>query len=261
MLRTEARVNPRINPVAIGQAGFAILLLLLWQTGASLALIDSSISGSPLGVIEQGIASLSGTEIWLHAAITLYEQIAGFAIGVGLGTACALSLWWLPRTRAAVDPMIAVFNAVPKIALAPPMIIWFGIFETSKIALAALLCLTIAWMSASEGIRRVDPDQMDMIRAMGGKSKAVFLKVVLPASTPQIIASLKINIGFALVGAVVGEFVSSNHGLGYMAVQASNFFQIDKLWLVILVIAAIASIQYFVVLKIEKRLLHWSGEV
>lgn len=261
MLNGAARVSLPISPVLVGQIGFAALVLVLWQAGASSAMIDPSVSGSPLGVIQQGIVSFSEGEIWSHAAITLYEQMAGFTIGVGLGTACAWALWWLPRLRAAIDPLVAVFNAIPKIALAPPMIIWFGIFETSKIALAALLCLTIAWMSASEGIRRADADQMDMIRAMGGNARAVFMKVVLPASTPQIIASLKINIGFALVGAVVGEFVSSNHGLGYMAVQASNFFQIDKLWLVILVIAFIASIQYFIVLKIEKKLLHWSGEV
>ena len=241
------------------QIGLLAGCLVLWQAGCWAGLINPLKGGSPTGIAQFLWAGLSSGILVQNAAVTLGEELLGFVIGVGLGTVAALGLWWLPNLSKALAPLIAICNGIPKIALAPPMIVWFGIFETSKIALAAIICLFIAWLSAAEGVRRVDPDNIDMIRAMGASRWHIFRYVVVPSSLPWIVSALKVSIGFALVGAVVGEFVASNQGLGYLAVQAAIFFQISKLWMVIVVIAAIAATQYFGVLLLERKFLHWAA--
>lgn len=244
--------------VLLAQIGLLVGILGLWEVSVLTGQVSGSRFGAPSAIAGHLWTSLANGELFSNGWVTLYEQFWGFVIGVGAGTAAGLGLWWTPQLARALEPVVAVFNSIPKIALAPPMIVWFGIFEASKIALAASLCVVIAWLAAAEGVRRVDPDQLDMVRAMGGKRRHAFFGVVVPSSMPWIIASLKINIGFALVGVVVGEFVASNHGLGYMAVQASMFFLISKLWMIVFVISAIAAVQYMLVLQLEKRLLHWA---
>lgn len=242
----------------IAQVGLLAGILGVWQTAASTRIVSPLIAGSPAGIFRFLWAGIVSGELWANATVTLGEELAGFAIGVGLGTIAALVLWWSPTIAKAVAPLIAVLNGIPKIALAPPMIVWFGIFEPSKIALAAFICVFIAWLSAAEGVRQVDTDNIDMVRGMGATRWQIFRYIIVPSALPWIVSALKINIGFALVGAVVAEFIASNHGLGYLAVQATMFFQISKLWVVILVIAALATTQYFVVLWLERRFLHWS---
>jgi NitT/TauT family transport system permease protein len=206
------------------------------------------------------LLSAKSGELWRHLKVTLYEQILGFAIGMGGGVAIGLGLWWSRTLSRILEPFAVIFNGIPKIALAPPMIVWFGIYETSKIVLAASICFVVAWLSAYAGARMVDRDLLDMCRAMGGSRWQAFVKVVVPSAMPWIISALKINIGFALIGAVVGEFVASNHGLGYMAVQASILYQMNLLWMVVFVIMTVAAVQYWAVLWLEHRLLGWMGE-
>ncbi len=170
------------------------------------------------------------------------------------------ALWWSRSLSRVLEPFAVVFNGIPKIALAPPMIVWFGIFETSKIVLAATICFVVAWLSAYAGTRQVDHDLLDMLRAMGASKWQRFVKVVIPSSMPWVISAVKINIGFALVGAVVGEFVASNHGLGYLAVQATVQYQMSQLWMIVFVIMLVAAAQYWLVLRAERRLLAWMGE-
>lgn len=244
--------------VTAAQIGLLVAILVIWEALVLAGQVDAQRFGTPSAIGAHFWQSLASGELATHTWITLYEQFWGFVIGVGAGTAAGLGLWWTPQLARTLDPFVAVFNSIPKIALAPPMIVWFGIFEASKIALAASICVVIAWMAAAEGVRRVDRDQLDMVRAMGGSRRHAFFSVVVPAAMPWVIASLKINIGFALVGVVVGEFVASNHGLGYLAVQASMFFLISKLWMIVFVISAIAAVQYVAILKLEQRLLHWT---
>jgi len=261
-LRSPASKRPQsapgANAVVVAQIGLLVGVLGVWQLGCSIGLINPLMGGSPIAIGGSLWAGVASGQLAEHAAITLGEELLGFAIGVGFGTAAALGLWWLPTLAKAVAPLVAIFNGIPKIALAPPMIVWFGIFETSKVALAAIICLFIAWLSAAEGVRRVDRDNVDMIRAMGASPWHTFRYIVVPSSLPWIVSALKVSIGFALVGAVVGEFVASNHGLGYLAVQAAIHFQISKLWMVVVVIATIAAVQYFAVLWLERRFLHWA---
>lgn len=244
----------------LGRALIVILIALAWEGLVMAGWLHPAKAGRPSDVLVLFYRSTLSGELWMHLKVTLYEAFIGFAIGVGGGTALGLGLWWSRRLSRIFEPFAVVFNGIPKIALAPPMIVWFGIFETSKIVLAATITFVIAWLSAYDGTRLADRDQMDMVRVMGGSRWQIFTRVVIPTSLPWIIASLKINIGFALSGAIVGEFVASNHGLGYLAVQAANQFEMSRLWMVVFVIMFVAALQYWVVLVFERRALGWVGD-
>jgi len=246
--------------VYAGQTLLLVAVFALWEGAVVAGWIDSNKGGQPSEMWRFFVLSAASGELWLHLKITLYEEVVGFAIGMGGGTVIGLGLWWSRTLSRILEPFAVIFNGIPKIALAPPMIVWFGIYETSKIVLAATICFVVAWLSAYAGARQVDRDLLDMCRAMGGSRWQAFVKIVIPSAMPWIISALKINIGFALIGAVVGEFVASNHGLGYLAVQASILYQMNRLWMVVFVIMVVAAVQYGLVLWFERRLLGWMGD-
>jgi NitT/TauT family transport system permease protein len=246
--------------VLAAQIGLLFLIFGLWEWAVAANWINGGLAGQPSQIFALFIDAVTSGELFRHLNATLYEEFLGFAIGVAAGTAVGWGLWWSRSLSRVLEPFAVIFNGIPKIALAPPMIVWFGIFETSKIVLAATICFVVAWLSAYAGTRQVDHDLLDMLRAMGASKWQRFVKIVIPASMPWVISAIKINIGFALVGAVVGEFVSSNRGLGYLAVQAAIQFQMSQLWMIVFVIMLIAAAQYWIVLWAEQRLLAWMGE-
>ncbi len=252
-------IAERRGTVIAGQIGLLVLGFALWEHAAAARWINPDLGGQPSAMWRLFVASIAAGELWAHLKVTLYEEIVGFAIGTVAGVAIGLGLWWSRTASRVLEPFAVIFNGIPKIALAPPMIVWFGIYETSKIVLAATICVVVAWLAAHAGARMADRDLLDMVRAMGGSRWQAFTRIVVPSSMSWIIAALKINIGFALVGAVVGEFVASNHGLGFMAVQAAISFQMSQLWMVVFVIMAGAAAQYVLVLWLERRLLERMG--
>lgn len=242
------------------QLGILLFIFGLWEWACVAGWIEAGLAGQPSRIFALFVDAVVSGEIFRHLYATLYEEFFGFAIGGAAGTAVGWGLWWSRSLSRILEPFAVIFNGIPKIALAPPMIVWFGIFQTSKIVLAATICFVVAWLSAYAGTRQVDRDLLDMLRAMGANKWQRFVKVVIPASMPWVISAIKINIGFALVGAVVGEFVSSNQGLGYLAVQAAIQFQMSQLWMIVFVIMLVAAVQYWIVLWAERRLLAWMGE-
>lgn len=257
LARGKRRWFERTVWVYVCRASLVLIVVLVWQGITQTGEINPQKFGRPSDIFLSFIQILTSGGLWGHLMVTLYEQFVGFAIGMSCGTAIGWGLWWSPRLARVLDPFAVALNGIPKIALAPPMIVWFGIFETSKIMLAAMITFIIAWLTAYEGTRLADRDQVDLVRVMGASRWSTFTKVVVPSSLPWVITSLKLNIGFALGAAIVGEFVTSNHGLGYLAVQATMQFQISRLWMLVFVIMLVAAAQYWIVLLIERRLLDW----
>ncbi len=245
--------------VYVGQAGIVLLAVLLWEASIAAGWLNPARAGQPSQIWDLFLDAVKSGSLWANLKVTLYEELVGFAIGVGAGTLIGLGLWWSRTLSQILEPFAVAFNGIPKIALAPPMIVWFGIFETSKIVLAASICFIIAWIAAYEGTRYADRDQIDMVRAMGGRRWDAFTRVVVPSAMPWIISAMKINIGLALAGAIVGEFVASNHGLGHLAVQATIMFQMSELWMLVFVITLVAVVQYWILLWIERRTIGWSS--
>ncbi|MBI4280215.1 MAG: ABC transporter permease, partial [Armatimonadetes bacterium] len=192
-----------------------------------------------------------------HVRFTLLETVAGYAIGVTLGLLAALAVALTPRLHRVTQPFLIAFYAIPKIALAPLIIIWFGLGLLPKILLASLFVFFIVFLNTVAGVRSVSPSLVSVARVMGAAPRDLLAKIVLPASVPFIIAALRLTIPSAMIGAVVGEFISSNRGLGYLINAASSRYETAT------VFAGIGSLLIVVVLMdvavswLERRLLRW----
>jgi NitT/TauT family transport system permease protein len=249
----------RRSPVLATQLAGAAVLFVLWEAAIAGGWAREAKFGQPTRILAYFWTGLTDGTLVHHLGVTLLESLAGFALGTVLGTAIGLGLWWSPGLSRVLEPFAVVFNSLPKIALAPPFIVWFGIYHTSKVVLALSICLVVAWLSAFTGARQVDRDLLDMVRAVGGSRWQAFTGVVVPSALPWMLSALRINIGFALIGAIVGEYVASSAGLGYLAVQAAIRFRMSQLWMVIIVITALAAVQYGLLVWLERRCFGWIG--
>src|SRR3546814_843235 len=214
--------------IVIGwQLAIVVGTLAIWETLVVTGAISEFFFGQPSKVVAYLVENTLNGYLLVQTWVTLYEELMGFVIGTIVGTAAGLSLWWSPFLSRVLEPFAVVFNATPKIVVAPILIVWFGIGLLSKVMIAVLICAIVAWLGAFDGVRSADGDQMDMVRAVGGKRRHVFFKVVLPSSLPWIITTMRINIGLALIGVITGEFLSSTQGLGYLVDSTAKLYQMS----------------------------------
>jgi NitT/TauT family transport system permease protein len=248
------------HTVAAQQGAIVVAFLAFWETAIAVGWGTEFFFGRPSRVFAWVGAGL--WEGWLvgHTWVTLYEELAGFVVGTVLGTAIGLGLWWSRPLALALSPVAVVLNATPKIVMAPIFIVWFGIGVESKVVLAVSICAIVAWISAFDAIRSVDLDHVDMVRALGGGRWDTFTKIVVPTSLTWVSATMKINVGLALIGAITGEYLSSTRGLGYLAVKTANEYQMSHTLGVLLVIAIIAAAQYYLLGRLESRMFRWQAD-
>lgn len=242
---------------ALMQAGFVVFVLALWEGGIRAGIISAFLFGSPLGIARQLMRGLADGTLLYDTWITLYEAILGFVIGTVVGSVLGLALWYSRFVARTVEPMIVAFNSVPKIALAPIIILWFGTGLVSKVALAISLTAIVALIAAYQAAKDADPDLQSLLLTLGASKRQVFGKVVVPASLPAIIATFRINVGFGLVGAVVGEFISSEHGLGHMVFVASSLYDLNSVWAGLFTLMATGFLLYFAINLFESKALRW----
>jgi NitT/TauT family transport system permease protein len=245
-----------VGRVAI-QLGLVALLLALWQIAVGTGAASAFLFGSPAGVARIFWLRLADYSLFYDIWITVYEAMLGFVIGTAAGSLIGLALWYSRFVARTVEPLIVAFNSVPKIAFAPIVILWFGTGLYSKVALAISLTAIVALIAAYQAVKDADPDLLSLLLTLGAGKNQIFRKVVIPSALPGIIATFRINVGFGLVGAVVGEFISSQRGLGHMVFTASSFYDLDTVWLGLFVLMAIGFLLYFIIDIIERRLLPW----
>jgi NitT/TauT family transport system permease protein len=174
----------------------------------------------------------------------MIETIIGFVAGTLLGTGIAMVLWWSDFINKVADPYLVVLNSLPKIALGPILIVWIGAGPASIIAMALLISLVVTIMSVLNGFLEVSPEKIKLLRTFGATKRQVLIKVILPASVPTMIAALKINVGMSWVGVIVGEFLVSRAGLGYLIVYGGQVFRLDLVMTSVLILAGAAAIMY-----------------
>jgi NitT/TauT family transport system permease protein len=189
--------------------------------------------------------------------ITGLETVLGFVTGNVLGTLLGLSLWYSRFVARIVEPFIVAIGSIPIIALAPIVIIWFGTGLASKIAMATLSVVVVAIVIAYKGASGVDPDQVNLMRTLGASRWQIFRKLVVPASLGDIFAGLRLTVGFALIGAIIGEFMSSSAGLGHAIFKAGSLYIIPKVFAVLVAVIALALALSFLVGKLERLLTPW----
>ncbi len=213
--------------------------------------------GEPQKVLLRIWEWFSSGSIYEHLGVTLVETMLAFAIGTVLGLAIGLWLALSPTASAIFDPYIKAANSMPRVILAPIFAIWFGLGIWSKVALGVTLVFFIVFFNVYQGVREVSPVVLANVRMLGASQRQLLRHVYLPSATSWVFASLHNSVGLAFVGAVVGEYLGSARGVGYLILQAEGVFDIDTVFAGILVLTAFALALDAVVGVVEKRLLVW----
>ncbi len=223
-----------------------------WELCARARVIDPFFWSSPSLIWEAAIQLIDQGTVFQDTWFTFRATVIGFLLGSSLGAVIGLSLWWSDNAAEVVQPYIVVFNAVPKIALAPLIILVFGIGIWSKIALAIAFTAVITALAAHAGVKAVDEDLVKLTLSLGGTRRDVFFKIVVPSALPWITSSLHVNIGLALAGVIAGEFISSQYGLGKIIMYAGATYDMALIWIGITILAMLATLLYAIVSKLEE---------
>lgn len=258
--RRPARRGSRNLGSAGAVTAIMIALIAIWQMAASRGWINGQLFGSPMGIYTTArIGLLHGTTI-SDTLTTLYETIFGLVIGSGLGIGLGLLLWFLPRVSGIVEGLSVILNSIPKIALGPLIVIWFGSDMASKIWLAAISTFAVAMISSCAAAREVDRDLLNLFRSFNAKPAMIFRKLIVPGALPWIFSTLRVNIGFAMIGAVVGEYIASQAGLGHEVFVAGSLFDLNTVWFGVIVLTLMAAILTWIVQYAEKRIITWKSK-
>ena len=248
------RKKVRNKNVLVNVIRFAVLVLLLgiWELSAQLEWVNPFITSSP-SRIAKTIADLyiGGTLVY-HVGTTLWETLLGFVIAVAVGYTTALLLWWSEMLRKIAEPYVVVLNALPKIALGPLIIIWFGTGHKAIVFMTVLVGLIVAILNMLNGFMATDENKILLLRSMGASKLQILTKLVIPSSLPDFISMLKINVGMAWIGSIMGEYIVSKAGIGYLIVYGGQVFKLDLVMSAVFILCVLAAAMYAIVALIEK---------
>lgn len=254
-LRYIKKVKKETNIVIIFRLAILFSFLGLWELLAYTNIIDSFITSCPSRIIITIGNLVKEHNLFYHIGITLYETILGFIIAVTLGTIIALILWWSERTRRILEPYIVVLNSLPKIALGPIIIVWCGSGSKAIIFMAVLIGIIVCIMTMLSGFLETDKDKILLLKSMGASKFQILIKLVIPGSFPTFISMLKISVGMAWIGSIMGEYLVSRAGLGYLIVYGGQVFKLDLVMASTFILCILSAIMYAVVSGIEKILI------
>ena len=241
--------------VIFTQITLLILLLTVWQLLADFELINTFISSSPKKVIETIISLHEQQNLYHHIWVTVYETVISFGIGTILGTIIAIILWWNNFLYKVFDPYLTIINSLPKVALGPIIIIWAGANINSIIIMALLISVIVTIITVYNGFRSTDQGKINLLKSFKATKFQVLRYVILPSSYSTIISSLKINISMSLIGVIMGEFLVSKEGIGYLIMYGSQVFNLNLVISGIIILMIVSYLMYLIVVYIEKKLI------
>ncbi len=257
--KLDAAAPPRETgsvAMVLWQLLLGMSILFVWQ-GVSGRLVDDFFISNPLKVAQRLWEWIANGSIFVHLWATLYATVLGFVIGSVIGAALGLWLGVSVFTSRLLNPYLSALNALPKVALAPLFVLWFGLGIESKIALAAVLVLFLVFLNTFAGVRQVDQDLIDMARLMRANHLQVLQKVILPSTLSWLFAGLRVSVPYALIGAVLGEMIASNRGLGYLVQYSGAQFDTAGVFAVLIVIAGLAMALNMLVDILQNRMERW----
>jgi len=261
LAREAARVRAAARAdrwrVRAWQAALLVALLAGWSL-ASGRLVDRLFVSDPAAVVRALAGLVARGTLWFHLWFTLTETLLGYAIGAGLGLAAALAVALTRGGEPILRPFVLLAWATPKIALAPLVIIWFGIGIVPKIVLAATFVFFVVFLSTLAGLATVRPELVAVVRVMGASPLTVFRKVSVPSAMPFIVTALRITIPAALIGAIIGEFISANRGIGYLINAASSRYNTAEVFAGILSLLVLVLLMNAAVSALELAWLSWA---
>ncbi|HRD34299.1 MAG TPA: ABC transporter permease [Rhodocyclaceae bacterium] len=235
-------------------------VVLVWESGARGGLWDATWTSSPTRLADAFWVSLLDGQILYHLGVTLAEAFAGLLAGCVVGVLLGVGLSISRVFGAAMEPYVIALNSLPRVALAPLIVMFVGIGFLSKFLLAFSLVVVPMMINTYEGIRSADPVWLQTMQVFKAKRRQVFLKVLLPNCVPWIFSGIRISISFSIIGAIVGEFISARAGIGYMIDHAAGGFDITGMLMPLLVLMVVAFGFDRLVLHVSDRLLSWRDE-
>lgn len=237
------------------QAIIFLVFFSSWELASGKQWIDPLLFSSPSKIWNLFLVKFQDGSLLTNLGVTLTETVVGFILGTLLGTILAAILWWSPMISKILDPYLVILNAMPKVALGPILIVALSPGYPSIIAMGTIISVIITTIVVYTSFREVDPNYLKVLQSFGATRFQCFKEAILPASFPTIISTLKVNVGLSWVGVIVGEFLVSSRGLGYMIIYGFQVFNFTLVFLSLLVIAVCATIMYQVVDLIEKKLI------
>ena len=237
------------------QLGILVVILGSWQFGVT----DASLPyfSRPTIVAAKLFDLLGQPTIYRHIFVTLSEIIIGYALGAGVGLWLGFTLGRSPFLSAALQPYIIGLYSIPKIALAPVFIVWLGLGMASKVAVVFLASFFLVFFNTYSGLLAVNEELVRLARLMGASWSQVLARVILPAAAPQIFLGLKTAVPYAVIGAIIGEYIGSSEGLGYFILYASQTYDAPALFAGIIILIAIVFVANVALNRLEARLIHW----
>ncbi|USQ80125.1 ABC transporter permease [Ornithinimicrobium faecis] len=237
-----------------------VVIITAWELSVRLFDIPKIVLPGPLAVASAFTDLVSQDTFWAHLWVTSREVLLGYGLGVLIALVLGALISQARVLERAFMPYVVAFQTIPSVALAPLFVVWFGFGELSKIVMAAIISFFPILVNVIAGLKASDPDQLQMMRSFGANSGQVFWKVKIRNSLPYVFTGLKIGALFALVGAIVGEFVGASHGLGYLILQYNYQFNIAGMFSVLIVLAVIGMTLHAFISMIERRVVFWAGE-
>ncbi len=254
----EARDVSRTT-IAFWQMAVGLGALSLWQGLVSLKLLDPFFVSRPTAIAQRIAIWVIDGSLWRHLAATLEESLLGLVLGAAAGISLGFLLGRSPVLARVFDPYIKMLNAVPRVVLAPLFLLWFGLGIWSKVALAVTLVFFVMFFNTYQGVRDAERVLIDNVRMLGATERQLVRHVLIPSALTWIFSSLQTSLGFAMVGAVVGEYLGATRGLGYVISQAEGTFDTTGVFAGMTVLGMVVVIVSAGVTRLEQWLLRWKG--
>ena len=232
-----------------------------WELVARLKWVDPYLISSPVAIAGRIYALAASGDMYGHIYVTVAETLLGFVIGAVLGIVAGMMLALAARVATIFDPFLVGLNGLPRVALAPLFVVWFGIGITSKVAVSASLVVFICLIATYTGMRNTEAVLLQAIKALGATRRQLLLKVQLPFAIPWIFAGLKSSVAMALVGAIIGEFIAAGRGIGWYISYAGGMFDTTGVMAGLVILGIIAIILDMIVARIGRRLTRWKPDI
>ncbi len=248
------KIKKQNRIIKLCQLSIVVIFLAVWQFLADKNIINTFIFSSPKSVLSTIIELYKTNDIFKHIYVTVYETFISFSLATILGCLIATILWWNRFIERVVDPYLTILNSLPKVALGPIIIIWCGANIKSIIIMALLISLITTIINITQSFKDVDINKIKLMQSFKATKWQIYTKLILPSSFKAIISTLKINTAFSLIGVIMGEFLVSKEGIGYLIMYGSQVFNLNLVITGIFLLCIISAIMYYIVFYIEKRL-------
>lgn len=243
--------------IRVSQILIFVIFIIIWEWAAKNNHIDRFLTSCPSAIFGLIVKFIEDGSLFKHLYVSTMETIAGFFAGTIVGLLVAILLWWFEKLARITDPYIVILNSLPKTALAPIIILWAGMGFSGIVVTAASISVVVTTMTLYTGFINVENDKIVLLKTFGANKFQILRKVIIPSNIPGIMSVIKVNIGLSWIGVIVGEFLVSKAGIGYLILYGSQTFKLDLVMMGVFVLGLIAAVMYFFASWLEKKVIKY----